>query len=129
VKCADIPDDLFMAAVAVTAPRPGWCWRDRDDVQATLEEVLETELPEKLFLAKARKLGEHQRLEGCTRCTCRGDYHLPREFRIYRCCYGPEMDWAKFRWYDPSWEGDVRPDDESVLADAIWEAVRKLSGG
>ena len=129
MKCADIPDDVFMAAVAVTPPRTlGCCWRNRRDVQATLEEVLETELPEKLFLAKARKLGENRKLEGCTRCTCRGDYHLPRECRIYRCCYTSEMDWAKFRWYDPSWEADVRPGDGQVLEEAVMEAVRRLAG-
>jgi len=117
-----------MAAVAVTPPRPrAGCWRNRRDVQATLEEVLETELPEKLFLAKAKKLGENRKLEGCTRCTCRGDYHLPRECRVYRCCYGPEMDWTEFRWYDPSWEGDVRPEDGQVLEEAVMEAVRRLS--
>lgn len=109
-KCADIPDTLFMAAVEATAPmNPGGCWRYRGDVQAELERMLGAGLPEKLFLAKARKLGAKQRLEGCTRCTCRGDYHLPRECRAYGCCYGAGFDWRTHPAYSSDWEDDRLP--------------------
>jgi hypothetical protein len=116
-----------MAAVAVTRPTAG-CWRMRWDVKATLEQALETEVPEKVLLAKARKLGFKGRLEGCTDCSCRGDYHLPRECKVYGCCSGPERGWTVVPGYDPSWEGDVRPGDGQVLEAAVMEAVSRLSG-
>lgn len=105
MKAADISDDVFMLAVATTSPmHAGGCWRHRRTVQATLEQMLGTELPEKLFLAKARKLGKKQRLEGCTDCSCRGDYHLPRECRDNGCCRVPEFDWRTHPAYEPSWD-------------------------
>jgi hypothetical protein len=130
VKCADISDDVFMAAVAVTRPTAG-CWRMRWDVKTTLEQALEMEVPEKLLLAKARKLGFKGRLECCTDCSCRGDYHLPRECKAYGCCYidEGEKDWAATPGYDPSWEDDVQPGDGEVLGAAVMEAVRQVAGG
>jgi hypothetical protein len=80
VKCADIDDDVFLAAVAATPPmHPGMTWRSRWAVHETLQQQLGVDLPEKLFLAKARKLGLKKKLLGCTSCECRGDYHLPGE--------------------------------------------------
>jgi hypothetical protein len=80
VKAADISDDVFIEAVAATAPsHPGMTWRSRWSVRETLEQKLGIEIPEKLFLAKARKLGLKGKLLGCTNCDCRGDYHLPGE--------------------------------------------------
>lgn len=107
MKCADIPDDLFIEVVKwtvpsrVNSPWPGilgypatdfasWepgtplpdgtePWRRRGDVKTNLEYVMQVEIPENLFLAKARKLGFKGKLEGCTDCSCRGDYHLPEE--------------------------------------------------
>lgn len=117
-----------MAAVAATPPTaPGCCWRNRWDVRATLEQALRHEVPEKLFLAKARKLGQKRKLEGCTRCTCRGDYHTPRECKLYRCCYDRAFDWTTHPEYDPSWEDDVLPDKPvpSVL-DQVMELARQL---
>jgi hypothetical protein len=110
VKCADIPEDVFLAVVEAVPPMsPGGCWRHRRDVQAELERRLGVPLPEKLFLAKARRLGQRRRLEGCTSCTCRGDYHLPRECRRYGCCYDSRFDWRAHPEYDPSWEVDEPP--------------------
>jgi hypothetical protein len=132
VKCADISDDVFLAAVADTPPVwPGSCWRMRQDVRVTLEQALGHEVPEKLFLAKARKLGQKRKLEGCTDCSCRGDYHLPRECRLHGCCYnGDDFDWRTHPAYDPSWEDDrlfesARPD----LLDAVMETARQLGLG
>lgn len=108
MKCSDIPDDLFLEVVKYTEPNflkplpsgigwdayrgrgKGWTpgnlapdgtdpWRSRWDVQRNLAFVMGCEIPEKLFLAKARKLGKQGRLLGCTNCSCRGDYHLPSE--------------------------------------------------
>jgi hypothetical protein len=80
MKAADIDDDAFIAAVAATPPmHPGMTWRSRWAVHETLNQRLGTEIPEKLFLAKARKLGLKGKLLGCTSCECRGDYHLPGE--------------------------------------------------
>jgi hypothetical protein len=127
VKCSDIPDDVFMAAVEATEPMsPGGCWRHRRDVRATLERILGTELPEKLFLAKARKLGRKRRLEGCTNCSCRGDYHTPRECRRWRCCYSPDFPWDRLHpAYSPEWENDPPPPprDPEALAKAVTETA------
>jgi hypothetical protein len=79
VKCADIPDDVFLAAVTATPPmHPGMTWRSRWAVHDTLQQQLAAEVPEKLALAKARKLIARKKLAGCA-CGCRGDYHLPGE--------------------------------------------------
>ena len=127
VKCSDISDDLFMAAVEATPPMStASVWRHRRAVHATLSEVLGTELPENLFLAKARKLGLKGRLEGCTSCTCRGDYHTPRECHANRCCRSPEYDWRTHPGYDPSWEAD-KPADRDP--EAFPEAVAALLAG
>lgn len=130
MKCSDIPDDAFMAAVEATGPMTsgGAPWRHRRAVHATLNAMLGTELPEKLFLAKARKLGEKRKLMGCTRCTCRGDYHTPRECHANRCCCSPEYDWRAHPEYDPSWEADkARERDPEAMQKAV-AAIRELSG-
>lgn len=95
MQAKDIPDDAFLDAVRATPP----IWRDRWSVQKTLETTLGYALPENLFLAKARALGAKQKLEGCTRCTCRGDYHFPEECRAAGCCYAPDFDWSQH----PAW--------------------------
>jgi len=96
MQAKDIPDDLFLEVVKYTAPPKhydlkGWepgkplpatgrCpWRFRGDVQRNLELVMGRKIPERTFLAKARKLGRKGLLVGCTECTCRGDYHLATE--------------------------------------------------
>jgi hypothetical protein len=131
MKCKDIPDDLFMAAVAATEPMtPGGApWRHRRDVHRALEAALETEIPAKLFLAKARRLGRRQLLEGCTSCTCRGDYHTPRECHAGRCCYSPDFDWTTHPCWDPSWENDSPFEwDPEAFTKAVAQAARHMPG-
>jgi hypothetical protein len=128
VKCSDISDDLFMQAVEATPPMStASVWRHRVHVHATLSEMLGTELPEKLFLAKARKLGFKGKLMGCTSCTCRGDYHTPRECHANRCCRSPEYDWRAHPGYDPSWEADkAAPRDPEAFPKAVAAAKAAL---
>jgi hypothetical protein len=76
MKAADIPDYVFLAAVAATEGTANMSWRNRWAVQRTLEQHLGAGIPEKLFMAKARKLMLSKKLHGCP-CGCRGDYHLP----------------------------------------------------
>lgn len=79
MKCADIPDAVFLAAVLSTPGVGGStepdAWRMRWDVRAVLEHAVGS-IPEKLFLAKAHKLIRRGLMHGCD-CGCRGDYHLP----------------------------------------------------
>lgn len=103
MQAKDIPDDVFLGAVLDTPYSGPGPWRFRDDVKKTLERMLGHRVPEKLFLAKARKLGQQQKLEGCTDCTCRGDYHLPFECYLARCCYLPDFDWTQHPDYLPEW--------------------------
>lgn len=121
MKCADIDDEAFISAVAATPPRcASGHWRNRHDVHATLEAAFGLRIPEKLFLAKARRLGAKQKLEGCTRCTCRGDYHLPRECRDDGCCYTSGFDWTTHPAYDPAWgprQPPPSPDPDALLHD------------
>lgn len=86
MQCKDIPDQAFLDAVQGTpgtSKRRG-AWRMRWNVQATLEVVLGP-IPERLFLAKARKLMTRRLLGGCP-CGCRGDYHLPADCDDWHCC-------------------------------------------
>jgi hypothetical protein len=89
MKCSDIPDEVFLAAVRRTPAMDGTLragsWRTRWKVQLELERVLGP-IPEKLFLAKAKCLGKRGLLGGCTNCSCRGDYHIAAECRSYGCC-------------------------------------------
>jgi hypothetical protein len=128
VKCSDIDDDLFMQAVSATAPMgTASVWRHRRAVHATLNEMLGTELPENLFLAKARKLGLKGKLMGCTDCTCRGDYHTPRECHANRCCCFPEYDWRDHPGYSPEWEADKAvPRDPEAFPRAVAAAAALL---
>jgi hypothetical protein len=79
VKAADLDDDVFLAAVRATGPMgSAVAWRSRWAVHETLQARLGIEIPEKLFMAKARKLMLRKKLFGCP-CGCRGDYYLPGE--------------------------------------------------
>lgn len=69
VQAKDISDERFLAAVAKVARGP-MRWAMRGDVTAELG------FPEKVVLAKARKLILQKKLRGCF-CGCRGDFELP----------------------------------------------------
>ncbi|MBV1940841.1 hypothetical protein KUF83_30365 [Streptomyces sp. BV286] len=80
MQCKDIPDEAMCDAVRRVPPpsRPGAApWRMAWDVQAALEAEIGP-VPDKLFLAKIRKLFAKRLLGGCD-CGCRGDYHLTEE--------------------------------------------------
>lgn len=91
MQCKDIPDDVFLDAVrrtpAVDDSLDPSSWRMRWSVHEELERVLGF-VPERLLLAKARKLMAAKRLGGCP-CGCRGDYHLPCG-QLYCCTYPEE---------------------------------------
>lgn len=89
MQCKDIPDETFLDAVRSTPSGYSGDWRNRHKVQATLERATGP-LPENLFLAKARRLGQRGLLGGCTRCTCRGDYHLPEDCQSGCCAEQPQ---------------------------------------
>lgn len=80
MQCKDIPDAVVCDAIRHTpgtgepAAAP---WRMRWDVQAALETVTGP-IPERLFLAKMRRLFAKHLVGGCD-CGCRGDYHLIEE--------------------------------------------------
>lgn len=81
MQSKDIPDDLFIQAVAEcsVAAAERWnsptAWADRFDVGDWLTEHMGTEVPEKVVLAKARKVMDKGRMDGCG-CGCRGDFDL-----------------------------------------------------
>ncbi|MGW0562881.1 hypothetical protein ACWDZ4_20235 [Streptomyces sp. NPDC003016] len=91
MQCKDIPDDALCEAVRSTParhPSPDTVpWRMSWDVQAALEATMGP-VPERLFLAKVRKLFAKGLLGGCD-CGCRGDYHLIEECdgNPYKCGY------------------------------------------
>ncbi|MER7937873.1 MULTISPECIES: hypothetical protein [unclassified Streptomyces] len=80
MQCKDIPDTAVCDAIRRTpgtgAPAPA-PWRMRWDVQAELERTTGP-IPERLFLAKMRRLFAKGLVGGCD-CGCRGDYHLTEE--------------------------------------------------
>jgi len=79
MKCKDIPDQALLDAVDETDPMHGdpddpSAWRNTSAVISTLSRKMGVEVPERLFLAKARKLIDRKVLFGCA-CGCRGDFH------------------------------------------------------
>lgn len=84
MQCKDVPDHVFMAAVR-EAPAGVIGWRLRWDVHERLEGALGCEIPEKLLMAKARRLEARGLLGGCT-CGCRGDWHPSDECGAPGCC-------------------------------------------
>ena len=86
-KAAHIPDDVMLAAVAVgqrmQADRFNIrsiddAWAMRWDVEAEVSRVMGEDVHWKITLAKARKLINQGRMDGCP-CGCRGDYRLVPE--------------------------------------------------
>jgi hypothetical protein len=85
----DIPDELFLDAVRVARGRNGVPqWATRWDVEAVLGGVTFPRdftaypdvpgVPEKVVLAKAKRLIARKLLDGCP-CGCRGDFEIPEE--------------------------------------------------
>jgi hypothetical protein len=89
--CKDIPDGVFLAAVDEAIrlrsedDERQWLWATRWDVAAVLASRPEdvggspveyAEMPERLLLAKAKRLIERGLLDGCA-CGCRGDLSRP----------------------------------------------------
>lgn len=80
----DIPDEVFLAAIR-QASRDGGC-ATRWDVGSVLAGLpvptdfsVEPPIPEKIVLAKARRLIKRALIDGCC-CGCRGDFQLrPRQ--------------------------------------------------
>jgi hypothetical protein len=76
----DIPDDLFIQAVAECskAAARSWnrssAWASRMEVQEWLSERLGP-VPPKVVIAKAKAVIKKGRMQGCT-CGCRGDFDL-----------------------------------------------------
>lgn len=84
MQCKDIPDAVFLGAVRAASSTPSG-WSMRWDVQTALEVALGcVDVPDKLLLAKARRLESRGLLGGCT-CGCRGDWH-PSEECVSGCC-------------------------------------------
>ncbi|MGW7630554.1 hypothetical protein ACWGKO_16690 [Streptomyces griseoincarnatus] len=75
LQCKDIPDALFLEAVRESARTPSG-WAMRWDVHTALEAVMGP-VPEKVVLAKAKKLIRAKKMDGCA-CGCRGDFQLPK---------------------------------------------------
>ena len=100
----DIPDAEFLHAVRITPGVDGStaddAWRMRWQVRTTLQARL-GEIPEKVFLAKARRLMRRNQLGGCG-CGCRGDYHLPAPRQV--CCDACES------LFPPQTPGNRQPD-------------------
>lgn len=81
MQAKDIPDDLFVQAVAECSLRQAreWlaasAWCNRYDVTEWLSERMGVAVPEKVVLAKARAVIKKGRMDGCP-CGCRGDFDL-----------------------------------------------------
>jgi hypothetical protein len=92
MQCKDIPDEVFLDAVRRTAGVGGSfapeAWRMRWHVEAELEKETGP-IPERLLLAKAKKLTLRGLLGGCY-CGCRGDYHIATECPYESCCHQAE---------------------------------------
>jgi len=130
VKCSDIRDEDFIAAVGTAMKRRGFPWATRWDVAAVLDDHPEwvggpeatdgsVRLPEKLVLAKARKLIRRGLLTGCA-CGCRGEWEpkrivpadlLPAVLDPRTLLWPPQSGWR----------------DMGAVADEIPAAFRRVS--
>ena len=68
MKASDISEQEFMAVIIAASPKWVSRWR--------MAEALGGKYPEKVVLAKARKLIKRGLIRGCG-CGCRGDFRLP----------------------------------------------------
>ncbi len=75
VQAKDIPDEDFIAAVAVVSQRTAAAWGHKDAWANRFDVAEELGFPEKVVLAKAKAIIKKGRMDGCT-CGCRGDFDL-----------------------------------------------------
>lgn len=71
MQAKDITDEALLRAVVIATDARSAPWANRFDVGVVLGE----EIPEKVVLAKARKMIRQKKLYGCA-CGCRGDWRL-----------------------------------------------------
>jgi hypothetical protein len=74
MQCKDISDEVFLAALRRVPGSANCGWRNRWAVHAELEAVVGP-VPERLMLAKARRLIARGLMKGCA-CGCRGDWQI-----------------------------------------------------
>lgn len=79
MQCKDIPDLPILAFLASHAPGTwhNWYFGDHLDVRNAMPEC-----PDKLVLAKMRRLMERGLVDGCG-CGCRGDFTITEEGIAY----------------------------------------------
>ena len=75
VQAKDISDDDFIRAVQVVSVRTAASWNQRTAWANRFDVAEELGFPEKVVLAKARKIIKQGRMDGCS-CGCRGDFDL-----------------------------------------------------
>jgi len=71
-QCKDIPNEVFLLAVDLVRYRDARIVT-RWDIQNELSWIYNQEIPDKLVLAKAKKLINQKKMDGCY-CGCRGDF-------------------------------------------------------
>jgi hypothetical protein len=76
MQCKDIPDVLFLEVVRACGGAAPAGVAMRWNVHAALEAAMGP-VPEKVVLAKAKKLIRARKMDGCA-CGCRGDFQLPK---------------------------------------------------
>jgi hypothetical protein len=77
MQCKDIPDEPILRFIASLNGQWGnWYFGNEGDVHAAFP----SGVPDKLLLAKMRRLMERELVDGCP-CGCRGDYTLSAKGR------------------------------------------------
>jgi hypothetical protein len=107
MKCANIGDERFVAAVRTVIKLRDSYWANRWDVAAVLDGHPEwvgcpeatdgesVQLPQNLIRAKARRLIRRKLLDGCA-CGCRGDFEPAKPDASKLSTY----EWRPFRTVD-----------------------------
>ena len=75
MQAKDISDDDFIAAVQVSSIANAKMWGLKDSWANRMDVAAILGVPDKLVIAKARKLIRQGRMDGC-HCGCRGDFDL-----------------------------------------------------
>ena len=88
MQCKDIPDEpvlRFLSGPFNDWPVPGWgtwFWADDYKPSNSVANAMPAGTPEKLVLAKMRRLINRGLVDGCG-CGCRGDFELTAKGRQY----------------------------------------------